>query len=203
MQKYKSTRPSQTTVKIPLLPGKTPQNPLTLLLSEEKEKKGTLSSKPLFSQRFSSIALPPVMFLCKYSSPKLLGIAQKSILFNMHSMLKETQRHLGRGIGWLLFTNQYGGWRCVLCRKEESKEYIAMMRGGGRETYLTVPYFVPCKFGNCAYTKSTCLAYELGNRSREPTKRHLWTQYLPLQFGPKNPRISLYSYKFSDLGSFF
>lgn len=76
----------------------TPQNPLTLLLSEEKrEKKGTLSSKPLFSQRFSSIALPPVMFLCKYSSPKLLGIAQKSILFNMHSMLKETQRHLGRG----------------------------------------------------------------------------------------------------------
>lgn len=140
------------------------------------------------------------MFLCKYSSPKLLGIAQKSILFNMHSMLKETQRHLGRGIGWLLFTNQYGGWRCVLCRKEESKEYIAMMRGGG---YLTVPYFVPCKFGNCAYTKSTCLAYELGNRSREPTKRHLWTQYIPLQFGPKNPRISLYSYKFSDLESFF
>lgn len=99
VQKYKSTRPSQTTVKIPLLPGKTPQNPLTLLLSEEKgeKKKGTLSSKPLFSQRFSSIALPPVMFLCKYSSPKLLGIAQKSILFNMHSMLKETQRHLGRG----------------------------------------------------------------------------------------------------------
>lgn len=99
VQKYKSTRPSQTTVKIPLLPGKTPQNPLTLLLSEEKkeEKKGTLSSKPLFSQRFSSIALPLVMFLCKYSSPKLLGIAQKSILFNMHSMLKETQRHLGRG----------------------------------------------------------------------------------------------------------
>lgn len=138
------------------------------------------------------------MFLCKYSSPKLLGIAQKSILFNMHSMLKETQRHLGRGIGWLLFTNQYGGGRCVLCRKEESKEYIAMMRGGG--TYLTVPYFVPCKFGNCAYTKCTCLAYELGSRSREPTKRHLWTQYLLLQFGPKNLRISLYSYKFSDLG---
>lgn len=141
------------------------------------------------------------MFLCKYSSPKLLGIAQKSILFNMHSMLKETQRHLGRGDRLVAVHQSIRGVGVVFyVEKKRARSILPWWGGGG---YLTVPYFVPCKFRNCAYTKSTCLAYELGSRSREPTKRHLWTQHLLLHFGPKNPRISLYSYKFTDLEIFF